>query len=276
MYDFFPFWSKLHHYMNPYDCIIQSDNLYTSTKCENASNGWQEGHWAALQAGSEASLSNAADVWSTRRMYLWHIKLEPNFVKEYKRQFHGSYTSSRLKSIFIIFFFFLRKDPMKHVYFCLAIFQSPRDQDPIDEEKMYYNADKLPPDGGRISTMMRQETNEEYKEDEEEDWEEEADKLYEWTQDLSVDEVMATPRLSTAATGGIRVWPTIKKFERQMICLIDSTKLWYLYLVNWWIFTEVYTVCDFLGCRLQTDSAILRTAEDLPSLCDRAVCITSN
>ena len=32
------------------------------------------------------------------------------------------------------------------------------------------------------------------------DWEEEANKLYEWTQELSFDEIAATPRLATAAT----------------------------------------------------------------------------
>ena len=32
--------------------------------------------------------------------------------------------------------------------------------------------------------------------DEEEEWESEANKLYEWTQELSLDELVATPRLS--------------------------------------------------------------------------------
>jgi len=32
--------------------------------------------------------------------------------------------------------------------------------------------------------------------DEEEEWESEAHKLYEWTQELSLDELVATPRLS--------------------------------------------------------------------------------
>ena len=33
-----------------------------------------------------------------------------------------------------------------------------------------------------------------------EEWEEEADRLYEWTQELSFDELVATPRLPTAQT----------------------------------------------------------------------------
>ena len=32
----------------------------------------------------------------------------------------------------------------------------------------------------------------------EENWEDEADRLYEWTQDLSYDELVATPRLATS------------------------------------------------------------------------------
>lgn len=39
----------------------------------------------------------------------------------------------------------------------------------------------------------------------EEDWEKEADKLYEWTQDLSYDDLVGTPRLNTANTGRIMV-----------------------------------------------------------------------
>ena len=44
--------------------------------------------------------------------------------------------------------------------------------------------------------------NQQYGEDmrEGDDWEEEANKLYEWTQELSFDEIAATPRLATAAT----------------------------------------------------------------------------
>ena len=33
-----------------------------------------------------------------------------------------------------------------------------------------------------------------------ENWEDEADKLYEWTQELSYDEIVATPRLQTSQT----------------------------------------------------------------------------
>ena len=78
---------------------------------------------------------------------------------------------------------------------------------------MYYNADKLPADGGRISAMMRDpgrpytadRLGEPVLGEEDEEWEREANRLYEWTQELSLDELAATPRLSTANTGRVLV-----------------------------------------------------------------------